>query len=116
LTGIFALLLWANLASVALFLGVAFAAQLEAVRASRERVALHERPPSRRPRGRNSGGSSTQALLTIQPITNARVAREVASTAEVDGTIAIFGGIGVSPRATTGPSTKVAVAVARGAH
>jgi YihY family inner membrane protein len=33
LTGIFALLLWANLSSVALFLGVAFAAQLEAVRA-----------------------------------------------------------------------------------
>ena len=33
LTGIFALLLWANLSSVALFLGIAFAAQLEAVRA-----------------------------------------------------------------------------------
>jgi hypothetical protein len=33
LTGIFALLLWANLTSVALFLGIAFAAQLEAVRA-----------------------------------------------------------------------------------
>jgi uncharacterized BrkB/YihY/UPF0761 family membrane protein len=33
LTGIVALLLWANLSSVALFLGVAFAAQLEAVRA-----------------------------------------------------------------------------------
>src|SRR6478672_1255725 len=33
LTGIFALLLWANLSSVALFLGVAFAGQLEAVRA-----------------------------------------------------------------------------------
>lgn len=33
LTGVFALLLWANLSSVALLLGVAFAAQLEAVRA-----------------------------------------------------------------------------------
>jgi uncharacterized BrkB/YihY/UPF0761 family membrane protein len=33
LTGIFALLLWANLSSVALLLGIAFAAQLEAVRA-----------------------------------------------------------------------------------
>jgi YihY family inner membrane protein len=33
LTGIVALLLWANLTSVALFLGVAFSAQLEAVRA-----------------------------------------------------------------------------------
>jgi len=32
LTGIFALLLWANLSSVALFLGIAFGAQLEAVR------------------------------------------------------------------------------------
>ncbi|GLP77915.1 hypothetical protein TUM20983_50250 [Mycobacterium antarcticum] len=34
LTGIFALLLWANLSSVALFLGIAFGAQLEAVRAA----------------------------------------------------------------------------------
>ncbi len=33
LTGIFALLLWANLSSVAIFLGIAFGAQLEAVRA-----------------------------------------------------------------------------------
>jgi YihY family inner membrane protein len=33
LAGIFALLLWANLSSVALFLGIALAAQLEAVRA-----------------------------------------------------------------------------------
>ena len=33
LTGVIALLLWANLTSVALFLGIAFGAQLEAVRA-----------------------------------------------------------------------------------
>jgi YihY family inner membrane protein len=33
LTGVFALMIWANLTSIALFLGVAFAAQLEAVRA-----------------------------------------------------------------------------------
>lgn len=33
LTGIFALLLWANLSSVAIFLGIAFGAQLEAARA-----------------------------------------------------------------------------------
>jgi YihY family inner membrane protein len=33
LTGVFALLIWANLTSMALFLGIAFAAQLEAVRA-----------------------------------------------------------------------------------
>jgi len=40
LTGIVALLLWANLSSVALFLGVAFAAQLEAVRAGAPAPAL----------------------------------------------------------------------------
>ena len=33
LTGVIALLVWANLTAAALFLGVAFAAQLEAVRA-----------------------------------------------------------------------------------
>jgi len=50
LTGIFALLLWANLSSVALFLGVAFAAQLEAVRAgtpeptSGDPLAAEEKP------------------------------------------------------------------------
>jgi uncharacterized BrkB/YihY/UPF0761 family membrane protein len=33
LTGVMALLLWAYLTSIALFLGIAFAAQLEAVRA-----------------------------------------------------------------------------------
>jgi uncharacterized BrkB/YihY/UPF0761 family membrane protein len=42
LTGIFALLLWANLSSVALFLGVAFAAQLEAVRAGTPVPALDD--------------------------------------------------------------------------
>jgi YihY family inner membrane protein len=39
ITGVFALLLWANLTSIAVFLGTAFAAQLEAVRAGR-------RPPA----------------------------------------------------------------------
>ena len=66
LTGIFALLLWANLSSVALFLGIAFAAQLEAVRAgvpapaSDDPLAMEKRAdaattagtPSRRPAGR----------------------------------------------------------------
>jgi uncharacterized BrkB/YihY/UPF0761 family membrane protein len=33
LTGVMALLLWANLTGIALFLGIAFAAQLEAARA-----------------------------------------------------------------------------------
>ena len=35
ITGVFALLVWANLTALALFLGVAFAAQLEAARAGR---------------------------------------------------------------------------------
>jgi YihY family inner membrane protein len=39
LTGVLALLLWANLTSVAVFLGTAFAAQLEAVRAGRRQPA-----------------------------------------------------------------------------
>jgi YihY family inner membrane protein len=39
LTGVLALLLWANLTSIAVFLGAAFAAQLEAVRAGRRRPA-----------------------------------------------------------------------------
>ncbi|MGN6523179.1 MAG: YihY/virulence factor BrkB family protein [Actinomycetes bacterium] len=43
LTGVVALLLWANLTSVAVFLGVAFAAQLEAARAGMTRGA-HEDP------------------------------------------------------------------------
>ena len=42
LTGIFALLLWANLSSVALFLGIAFGAQLEAVRAGSPTPALND--------------------------------------------------------------------------
>ena len=46
LTGIIALLIWAQLTSIALFLGIAFCAQLEAVRAG-----VH-RPRARRPRGR----------------------------------------------------------------
>jgi YihY family inner membrane protein len=33
LTGVIALLIWANLTSIAIFLGIAFAAQLEAIRA-----------------------------------------------------------------------------------
>jgi YihY family inner membrane protein len=39
LTGVFALMIWANLTSIALYLGVAFAAQLEAVRAGVSRPA-----------------------------------------------------------------------------
>ena len=39
LTGVMALLLWANLTSIAIFLGIAFCAQLEAVRANMEKRA-----------------------------------------------------------------------------
>jgi YihY family inner membrane protein len=83
LTGIFALLLWANLSSVAIFLGIAFAAQLEAVRAgvaapaSDDPVAMDERAeaatttarmPSRdlRP-DRGAGGSGAEAELATVP-------------------------------------------------
>ena len=43
LTAIMALLLWANLTGIALFLGLAFAAQLEAQRVGITRPALHDR-------------------------------------------------------------------------
>jgi YihY family inner membrane protein len=46
LTGVMALLLWANLTAIALFLGLAFAAQLEAVRAGQHQPA---EPDSWRP-------------------------------------------------------------------
>jgi len=76
LTGIFALLLWANLSSVALFLGVAFAAQLEAVRAgSPEPVSAdpltpegrsEENPgPSQRPGATSRAGAELCATAPI---------------------------------------------------
>lgn len=42
LTGVIALLLWAQLTSVAIFFGIAVAAQLEAVRAGIRQGAVHE--------------------------------------------------------------------------
>ena len=81
LTGIFALLLWANLSSVALFLGISFAAQLEAVRAgvpapaSDDPLAIDERadatttagtPSDLRP-GEGAGGSGAEAELETVP-------------------------------------------------
>jgi YihY family inner membrane protein len=50
LTAVFALLVWANLTSLAVFLGVAFAAQLEAVRAGVSRPAYPD--PELAPTGR----------------------------------------------------------------
>lgn len=46
ITGIFALLVWANLTAVALFLGVAFAAQLEAVRVGRPAPSIPDPEPA----------------------------------------------------------------------
>jgi hypothetical protein len=81
LTGIFALLLWANLSSVALFLGIAFAAQLEAVRAgvptpaTDDPLAMEKRahaattagtPSDLRP-GQGAGGSGAEAELETVP-------------------------------------------------
>jgi uncharacterized BrkB/YihY/UPF0761 family membrane protein len=43
LTGIMALLLWANLTGIALFLGIAFAAQLEARRVGVPEPAVPDR-------------------------------------------------------------------------
>jgi uncharacterized BrkB/YihY/UPF0761 family membrane protein len=50
LTGVFALLIWANLTSMALFLGIAFAAQLEAVRAGVAAPATADPGPRSGPR------------------------------------------------------------------
>src|SRR4029077_19375517 len=57
LTGIFAFLLWANLSSVALFLGIAFGAQLEACRAAPADPASAD-PLARRPDGKSSRPSA----------------------------------------------------------
>jgi uncharacterized BrkB/YihY/UPF0761 family membrane protein len=67
LTGIFALLLWANLSSVALFLGVAFAAQLEAVRAgSPEPISADPLTMRRPPSGGEQSGAGEAVRSTAQ--------------------------------------------------
>jgi uncharacterized BrkB/YihY/UPF0761 family membrane protein len=69
LTGIFALLLWANLSSVALFLGVAFAAQLEAVRAgSPEPVSADPLMADRRPDAAVELGTAQPVAVARQPV------------------------------------------------
>ena len=81
LTGVIALLLWANLSSIALFLGLAFSAQLEAVRAGafepatppaptrRTRKARHDQPGSLdRPRhGRRDSRAGLRDVATAGP-------------------------------------------------
>ena len=46
LTGVFALLIWAYLTSIALFLGIAVAAQLEAIRGGQRRPAEPDPEPT----------------------------------------------------------------------
>jgi YihY family inner membrane protein len=71
LTGIFALLLWANLSSVALFLGIAFAAQLEAVRAGAPEPTLgdplHARPTPSSAKGSVSESAEGRHALSALP-------------------------------------------------
>ena len=69
LTGVFALLVWANLTSLAVFLGVAFSAQLEAVRAGVPRPARVD--PELVPAGRGDHPTLTHPATSRQP----RVAR-----------------------------------------
>ena len=71
LTGIFALLLWANLSSVALFLGVAFAAQLEAVRAGSPEPASADPLITEGPSDAAAPGADAE-LWAAQPVAVAR--------------------------------------------
>jgi YihY family inner membrane protein len=58
LTGVMALLLWANLTGIALFLGIAFTAQLEARRVGDPGPAVPDQPPSH---------ERTDAIGTVGP-------------------------------------------------
>jgi uncharacterized BrkB/YihY/UPF0761 family membrane protein len=68
LTGIFALPLWANLFSVALFLGIAFGAQLEAVRAGSPAPASGD-PLARRQDSESSRPSAPGRRSSTAPAT-----------------------------------------------
>jgi len=73
LTGIIALLLWAQLTSVAIFLGMAFAAQLEARRAGTTQGAAPDPKPEPQP----SSGPAASALARPQlRLTRLRDGRE----------------------------------------
>ena len=69
LTGIFAFLLWANLSSVALFLGIAFGAQLEAVRAGSPAPASADPLAGPRPDSESSGVSAPGRRSSAAPAT-----------------------------------------------
>jgi YihY family inner membrane protein len=64
LTGVIALLIWANLTSVAIFLGLSFAAQLEAIRAG---VARRAETTPEAVTHTNSNGSETNAAAAGPP-------------------------------------------------
>ena len=85
LTGIFALLLWANLSSVALFLGVAFAAQLEAVRAgSPKPVSADPLTPEGRSEAASAGGAPLPNPGPSQrPGATSRAGAELCATAPI---------------------------------
>jgi uncharacterized BrkB/YihY/UPF0761 family membrane protein len=69
LTGIFAFLLWANLSSVALFLGIAFGAQLEAIRAGSPAPASADPLAGPRPDSESSGVSAPGRRSSAAPAT-----------------------------------------------
>jgi YihY family inner membrane protein len=69
LTGIFAFLLWANLSSVALFLGIAFGAQLEAVRAGSPAPASADPLAGPRSDSESSGVSAPGRRSSAAPAT-----------------------------------------------
>jgi YihY family inner membrane protein len=69
LTGIFAFLLWANLSSVALFLGIAFGAQLEAVRAGSPAPASADPLAGRRQDSESSRASAPGRQSSAAPAT-----------------------------------------------
>ena len=66
LAGMLGILVWAFLTSLAVFLGLAFAAQLEAVRAGRPdpvRQSARQGPPPRRARRRSAAGAAVTRAL-----------------------------------------------------
>ncbi|NAS21070.1 hypothetical protein GT755_05135 [Herbidospora sp. NEAU-GS84] len=75
LTAVMALLLWAFLTSIALFLGLAFAAQLEASRTHQTEPALPDPGPSKEEEREPLVGAVGMALLAAARVLLARVTR-----------------------------------------
>ena len=66
LAGFIGIMLWANLAAIALYLGLAFAAQLEAVRAGRARPQSSEKVETTEPASQGAAVSAT-ASVAVRP-------------------------------------------------